>query len=188
MTHKILIAGFGGQGVMLMGELLSYAAFLQEKNPLLLPEYGGEQRGGTSNCSVIISDDMIGSPSVKSYDTVVLMNTPSYVKFSTSIKNTGTILTNYPLVNVEECPNYAAKILKIPADRIADEMHAKRISNMIMLGALAAISNCVDKKFVQDAITVKLGQKKPELLAANLEALDKGYELSINLNLKEKDF
>lgn len=178
MDHRILIAGFGGQGVMLMGQLLSYGAFLEKREVVFLPTYGGEQRGGTANCSVIVSDEPIGSPNVRSYDTVVVMNQPSFVKYGGSVKPSGTLLCNSSLVSITQ-EETKASLLEIPAVSVAEELGSPKAANMILLGALTGICGMVALESVAQAVEEKLG-KRPELLEINKRGLHYGYEMARN--------
>lgn len=183
MEHKILIAGFGGQGVLLMGQLLCHGAFAERKKVLMLPSYGGQQRGGTSNCTVIISDEDIGSPSVRHYDTIVAMNEPSYKLFRKSLKSGGHILVNSSLVKVTRAMDENA--VSVPISELSREAGSEKTANIVMLGALAAECGMVGKAFVQEAVKQLLGKKKPDMLGCNLDALDAGYSVIEKTHGKE---
>lgn len=176
MEHKILIAGFGGQGVMLMGQLLCLGAFLERKKVLMLPAYGGEQRGGTSNCTIIISDEDIGSPSVRRYDTIAAMNQPSFNTFHGFLREGGQILTNKSMVELPEEDGRTTAV-EIPILETAARLGSERAANMVMLGALTAACGMVGKAFVQQAVVSELGKKRPDMIELNLAALDAGYSI-----------
>jgi 2-oxoglutarate ferredoxin oxidoreductase subunit gamma len=134
-TFEILFAGFGGQGILSMGKFLAYAGMEEEKNVSWLPSYGPEMRGGTANCSVIVSDEGVGSPVVTSPDILVVMNRPSLDKFEATIKPGGILIMDSDLVNREPYRE-DIKVIKIPAQTTAAELGSRTIANMVLLGAL----------------------------------------------------
>lgn len=175
MERRILIAGFGGQGVMLMGQLMGYAACYEEKEVVFLPTYGAEQRGGTANCTVIISDQPIGSVSVKKFDIVVAMNEPSFVQFKDSLKPDGVLIVNSDFVSsVQE----GCRQISVPAGHLAQNIGSRRTANMVMLGVLAKVSGEITTEALQKAVQKKLA-KKPEMLELNRKAIECGFGYAV---------
>lgn len=169
MENSLLIAGFGGQGVVLIGQLLGYAASSAGKNATYYPSYGAEQRGGTANCTVIISDEEIGSPVVSRLDTVIVMNEPSLVRFEEWVKPGGTIIVNSSLVN-RKVYRTDIKVVSVPANDIAGELGSDKIANMVVLGTYLAVSKALSVETVVNTMKAKLA-RKPELLPLNEAAV-----------------
>lgn len=178
MIHEMLIAGFGGQGVMLMGQILVSAGILEGKNVSWIPSYGAEMRGGTANCSVIISDKKIGSPLVTKPGLLVAMNAPSLVKFENLVRPGGTILINSSLIDREPTRGDVT-VYKIPANAIAEELNNSKIANMVMLGAVVAAGKPVGKSLLSAAFK-KMFEKKfagnSEIFKLNEQAIEKGFQ------------
>ncbi len=175
MLIKTIIAGFGGQGVMSMGLSLTQAAMLEDKNTTYLPSYGAEVRGGTANCTVVISDDEIASPVASSPEFVIAMNQPSVVRFQNQIQSGGLFFINSSLVETE-ISRGDINVVSVPANSIAEELGSPRSANMVMLGAFIKKSGLVSFDSIIDALKATLG-KKQKLLAINEEALKAGYDL-----------
>lgn len=176
MTHEIIMAGFGGQGVMLMGQLLTYAGMLEQKHVSWIPSYGPEMRGGTANCSVIISDEPVGAPIVTEPTTVVAMNLPSLDKFEPALIPGGNLIINSSLVN--RGPNRTdIKAYQVPSNDIAAELGNVKVANMVILGAIIAATGAVGYDSIMQAFG-KMFAKKPELLAINEQAIRRGAELA----------
>jgi 2-oxoglutarate ferredoxin oxidoreductase subunit gamma len=174
MTHEIVLAGFGGQGVMLMGQLLTYAGMLENKNVSWIPSYGPEMRGGTANCSVIISDEPIGAPIVTEPTTVVAMNLPSLDKFEAQLKKGGTLIINSSLIE-RGAKRSDVSTYQIPSNDIANELGNAKVANMVVLGAIIAATGAVSQESVLKAFA-KMFAKKPGLLAINEKAINRGGE------------
>lgn len=175
MLIKALIAGFGGQGVLSMGLNLAEAAMLEGRNVTYLPAYGAEVRGGTANCTVAISDDEIASPVASSPEFVIAMNQPSAVKFQHHIQSGGLFFLNSSLVEAEIMRG-DIEIVRVPANRIAEELGNPRAANMIMLGAFARKSGLVRMESMKAALRQTLSAKK-KLIEINEKALEAGYNL-----------
>ncbi|SDL31177.1 2-oxoacid:acceptor oxidoreductase family protein [Natronincola ferrireducens] len=173
-TEKIIMAGFGGQGVMSMGQLLTYSGMLEDKHVSWLPSYGPEMRGGTANCSVIVSDSLIGSPIITQDATaVIVMNLPSLIKFEKNLKSGGKLLINSSLI--ERKPDREdLEIYYIPANEIANEIGNARVANMVMLGAYLELTKIVDVNSVVEAFKKVYGSDKEHLIPLNQEALERG--------------
>ena len=142
METRIYIAGTGGQGVMLIGKSFAYGAFYQEKNVLFVPSYGGEQRGGASNCAIMLSDGRIGAPCVKKYDIVVYMNQGTYETYSDAVNQRGTAILNTSMVYSER--DDGVRKVRVNATEEAEAMGSAKVANMVMLGALAGTQKVVE--------------------------------------------
>jgi 2-oxoglutarate ferredoxin oxidoreductase subunit gamma len=172
---KTLFAGFGGQGVMSMGLSLAEAAMLEGKNVTYLPAYGAEVRGGTANCTVVVSDDEIASPVASSPEFVVAMNQPSAVKFQHHIQSGGLFFLNSSLVEADIIRG-DIEIVRVAANKIAEDLGSPKSANMIMLGAFIKKSGLVEMKSVMESLKRILSTKK-KLIEINEKALSAGYNL-----------
>lgn len=173
-TEKIIMAGFGGQGVMSMGQLLTYAGMIENKQVSWLPSYGPEMRGGTANCSVIVSDNLIGSPIItQDATTVIVMNLPSLLKFQNNLQTNGRILVNSSLIE-KETDREDVEAYYIPANDIANEIGNQRVANMVMLGAFLELTNLVSVDSIVEAFKKVYGPGKEHLIPLNREALERG--------------
>ncbi|MBM4446260.1 MAG: 2-oxoacid:ferredoxin oxidoreductase subunit gamma [Chloroflexi bacterium] len=175
MLIKTVIAGFGGQGVMSMGLNLAQAAMLEGKNVTYLPSYGAEVRGGTANCTVVISDDEIASPVASSPEFIIAMNQPSAVRFQNQIQSGGLFFINSSLVE-SAISRGDINIVRVPANSIAEELGNPKAANMVMLGAFTKRSSLVSLSSVIETLKDILGMKQ-KLLAINEKALRAGYGL-----------
>ena len=178
MIDKIILSGFGGQGVMFIGKVLAYAAMEGDLEVCWIPSYGPEMRGGTANCSVIISDEEIHSPVIELADAAIVLNQPSYEKFLPRIKPGGVLVLNSSIVENNKARN-DMQIISIPATEIANEMGKPALANMVCLGALVTKLKLLNIDSLQKAMDAVVGKKKPELYEANIEAIKKGMERSI---------
>ncbi|VBB07899.1 pyruvate ferredoxin/flavodoxin oxidoreductase [Lucifera butyrica] len=179
MIHEMIMAGFGGQGVMLMGQLLTYAGMLENRNVSWIPSYGPEMRGGTANCSVIVSDEPIGAPVVSEPTTVVAMNLPSLDKFESSLRPGGILIINSSLID-RNAQRRDIQTFRVPANDIAAELGNNKVTNMVVLGALVAATGAVEQDSVLQAFA-KIFAKKPELKTINEQAIRRGVEHISNL-------
>jgi len=175
MLIKTVIAGFGGQGVMSIGLNLAQAAMLEGKNVTYLPSYGAEVRGGTANCTVVISDDEIASPVASSPEFIIAMNQPSAVRFQNQIQSGGLFFINSSLVE-SAISRGDINIISVPANGIAEELGNPKAANMVMLGAFTRRSSLVSLSSVIKTLKDILGTKQ-KLLAINEKALRAGYGL-----------
>lgn len=174
MTHQIIIAGFGGQGVMTMGQLLTYAGMLEGKEVSWLPSYGPEMRGGTANCHVIITDEgAVGSPIVTEATAVMVMNRPSLAKFEPQLRPEGLLIINASLIT-DKPKRDDIDVLYVPANGIADELGDTRIANMVMLGAYLEKTGAVGMDAVEKALHKAFGENKAHLIPVNMKALKRG--------------
>ena len=175
MTEEIIIAGFGGQGVLSMGLNVAQAAMIEGKNVTYLPAYGAEVRGGTANCTVAISDEEIASPVASSPEFVVAMNQPSLIRFQNQIESGGVVFINSSLIEAE-ITRGDVEIVKVAANKIAEELGSPRSANMVMLGAFTKRSNLVSINTVVKVLRSTM-ESKGKLFALNKKALLTGYEL-----------
>ncbi len=176
MLHEILIAGFGGQGVMSMGMLLAYAGMTEGLKTSWMPSYGPEMRGGTANCSVVIASDAIGSPLVTEPSGLVVMNLPSLEKFERKVKPGGLMVINSSLVK-KKASRDDIEVLYVPANDIADELGNPRVANMVALGAFVAKLRPVKLDSVKASLKKVLPERRHDLIPLNERALDRGAGL-----------
>jgi 2-oxoglutarate ferredoxin oxidoreductase subunit gamma len=174
MTNKIICAGFGGQGLMSLGMLLTYAGMLENKEVSWCPSYGAEMRGGTANCSVVISDVQVGSPVISNDATVVVaMNLPSLLKFEDSLLPGAKIFINSSLIE-RKTSRTDIDAYYIPANDIAGELGNLKIANMVMLGALLKVLPIVKTESILLAFPKVFGENKAKFVPMNKEAIEKG--------------
>lgn len=173
-TEKIIMAGFGGQGVMSMGQLLTYAGMIEEKQVSWLPAYGPEMRGGTANCSVIVSDSMVGSPIItKDATCAIVMNLPSMLKFENNLVPGGKLLINSSLVDREPSRS-DIEVHKVAANEIAAKVGNPKVANMVMLGAYLALTGVVSTESVVETLKKVYGAGKEHFIPLNQKALEEG--------------
>ncbi|MBN1302366.1 MAG: 2-oxoacid:acceptor oxidoreductase family protein [Melioribacteraceae bacterium] len=176
MTEEIIIAGFGGQGVLSMGMILCYAGMMENKEVSWMPSYGPEMRGGTANCITIISDSKISSPIISRFDTVIALNQPSVDKFENSVKPGGLII--YESTNVINPPTRNdIQIIGIAASSEAAKMKNTKILNMIMLGAFLKKKPIIGMDNILKGLKQVLPERYHNLIPLNEEAIKKGSEL-----------
>jgi len=173
MYQGIRISGFGGQGVISAGILLAYAGMVENKSVSWFPAYGAEMRGGTANCSVVVSDEDVASPVVSQPDTVIIMNEPSLSKFEPVLKAGGLMIINSSLVNSRPTRK-DIKVVCVPCNQLAEELGNTRIANLIALGAFAHHTGAVKIDSIGHAMKKVFKRAKPEMLALNMKALERG--------------
>ena len=173
MEHRLVFAGFGGQGVLSMGMLIAYSGMMEDKQVSWLPSYGPEMRGGTANCSVIISDGLIGSPIVTAPDVLVAMNLPSLDKFERAVKPGGTIYVDSSLT-ARKVERTDVTAVYIPATRLASENALPNLANMVMMGKVLAGE---DKKLIEKALVQAVSAKRGDMIELNMRAFSKGESL-----------
>jgi 2-oxoglutarate ferredoxin oxidoreductase subunit gamma len=176
MYLDVMIAGFGGQGVLVAGKLLAYAGMLEGKHVTWFPSYGAEIRGGTANCTVIISDEEIGSPVVRNPSAMVIFNEASFKKFETRIKQGGQLFLNTSLVHATPSRSDISRI-DIKANDIAENLGDIRIANMVMLGALLKKTGVVALDSVLAALEQVLSARRHSLIPLNEKALRRGADV-----------
>ena len=175
MQQEVIIAGFGGQGVLFAGQLLSYTALDEGKEVTWIPSYGPEMRGGTANCTVVISDEEIGSPFVNNPTAVLAMNLPSLEKFEGQVEKGGVLVVNTSMVN-RGVERDDIKVVSIPANEIAQEIGSERAVNMVMIGALLGNLDLLSVDAVVTALENHLPERHKKFLPVNKEALRRGSE------------
>jgi 2-oxoglutarate ferredoxin oxidoreductase subunit gamma len=177
MQTEIILAGFGGQGILFAGQLLAYAAMDAGMEVTWIPSYGPEMRGGTANCTVIISDEEIGSPTVRNPKAALVFNLPSFDKYEPLVVEGGVLIANRSLVD----RNFERKDLKtvmIPANELAEELGDKRLTNMVMVGAMLAKLPVLSIEAVEKALDDHMPARHKHLLKSNYRALRKGLEFA----------
>jgi len=173
MQQEVIIAGFGGQGVLFAGQLLAYTAMDLGKDVTWIPSYGPEMRGGTANCTVVISDQEIGSPFVMNPTAVLAMNLPSLDKYEDLVKTGGVLVVNTSMVN-RKVDREDITVVSIPANDIAEALGSKRAVNMVMLGALLGNLDILPLEALEASLEAHLPERHKKFLAGNLEALRQG--------------
>ena len=176
LLEQNLFAGFGGQGTLLMGELLAQAGMIEGKYVSWLPSYGPEMRGGTANCSVVVSDSPIASPVITQASCVVAMNRPSLDKFEQIIRPGGLLIINSSLIDVKATRS-DIDVCYIPANDMAGELGNAQVANMVVLGAFLEKRPLVEVETILDALRQRLGERRAHLVAINQTALDAGAEI-----------
>lgn len=174
MECKILIAGTGGQGILLAGKLLALAGLMEQREVTWFPAYGAEMRSGVAHCSVIISDQFIGSPITKTFDALVAMSPQSCAAFLPHVSPGGVVIVDADLVPAAP-GRKDITMLSIPALRLAAEMGSQRTANILLAGALAGKTGCASLPALQEALASLGAHLNPDLLRLNKTVLDKGY-------------
>jgi 2-oxoglutarate ferredoxin oxidoreductase subunit gamma len=175
MLVSTVISGFGGQGVLSMGTTLATAAMLEGKHVTYFPAYGVEVRGGTANCTVVVSDEEIASPVASEPEFVVAMNQPSFARFQSILQAGGLLCANSSLVNTRSARS-DIEILPIPTSELAGRLGTLKVANMVMLGALVRASSMISYDTMVRNLESILGEGKAKLIKLNKEALALGYE------------
>jgi len=173
MDAKLVIAGFGGQGVMAMGKLLTYAGMIEDKEVAWLPSYGPEMRGGTANCNVVISSEPVASPVVTEATAALIMNKPSLDKFEDDIIPGGQLFINSSLID-QKASRSDIEVYYVAANEIANEIGNARVANMVMLGAYLEKSKAVKDDSILTAFLKVFGENKAKLIPINEKALEAG--------------
>lgn len=175
MLEQIIVAGFGGQGVLSLGKMLAEAGMEEGKNVTWLPSYGPEMRGGTSNCSVIISDEWIGAPNITQANAVIVMNLPSMDKFEPYVAPGAHLFINSSIID-RKAVRDDIHVHYIPANDIAESLGTVRAANMVMMGAYLAVSPVVDTETVIGQLKLVFGEKKAHLIPMNRKAIEAGAQ------------
>ena len=175
MQKEIIIAGFGGQGVLFGGQVLTYAAMDAGKEVTWIPSYGPEMRGGTANCTVVIADDEIGSPLVKNPPLVIALNLPSFDKYESTLASGGTLIVNKSMVDHNQRRD-DIHVIFVPCNEIAEELGDKKLMNMVAIGALLTALPEVTITDIEKALEGHLPARHKHLLPKNYEALRRGFE------------
>lgn len=176
MSHEIIMAGFGGQGIMFSGKLVTVAGMIDGKEVSWLPSYGPEMRGGTANCHVIVSDEPVGSPIVVEPTTLIAMNRPSLDKFEDSIIEGGLLLLDSSLVD-RKSNRTDINVFEVPATQMASDMGFGNLANMILIGKWLKESQAMSFDMIKQALNKVVSAKRQNLIEINIKALEKGYNL-----------
>ncbi len=175
MTTKTIMAGFGGQGVVLMGTLLAHGAMVEGKHTTFFPSYGAEMRGGTANCSVVVSDREIASPIVNQPDCVVAMNIASLNKFESRVRPGGIIFVNSSLIDRRVERDDVTEI-RVPANEVAESLGDVRAANMVMLGGIVKKTGVVNLETLGESLEKVLSERAMGLIDLDRQALKRGFE------------
>lgn len=184
MTEEIIIAGFGGQGVLSMGKILAYSGIMQEQEVSWMPSYGPEMRGGTANVTVILSDDRVSSPVLHSYDTAIILNQQSLDKFEETVKPGGLLL--YDPNGITRHPKREdIRIFKVEAAAEAAAMKSPKTFNMIVLGAYLKVNPIVELENVLKGLEKSLPERHHHMIPANEKAIHRGLEIVKEAKLQD---
>jgi 2-oxoglutarate ferredoxin oxidoreductase subunit gamma len=175
MQTEVFLAGFGGQGVMFAGQVLSYAAMDIGKEVTWIPSYGPEMRGGTANCTVVIADEEIGSPLVQNPPAVIIMNLPSLDKYESTVKPGGVLVVNSSMVD-RDVTRSDITWVSIPCNEIAEEAGDRRMANIVATGALLALLPVLTLEDIEAALNAHMPGRHRNLLPKNIDALKRGAE------------
>jgi len=176
-AHEIIFAGFGGQGILSMGQIIAYSAMIEEKEVSWMPSYGPEMRGGTANCIVIVSDSRISSPIISTFDSAIVLNQPSLDKFESAVKPGGLLMYEESAI-ISPPTRTDIEILCIPANEEALKLNLKRAANMILVGAFLEKRPLVKTENILTALKKVLPERHHHLIPINKDALLKGKELA----------
>ncbi|MGA8262891.1 MAG: 2-oxoacid:acceptor oxidoreductase family protein [Ignavibacteriaceae bacterium] len=176
-AHEIIFAGFGGQGILSMGQIIAYSAMIEEKEVSWMPSYGPEMRGGTANCIVIVSDSRISSPIVSAFDSAIVLNQPSMDKFENAVKPGGLLMYEESAI-INPPTRTDIEILSIPANEEAIKLNLKKAANMILVGAFLEKRPLVKIENILAALKKVLPERHHHLIPINKDALTKGKELA----------
>ena len=168
-THKLFLAGSGGQGILLMGQMITYAAMLEDKASTYFPSYGPEMRGGTANCTVVVSDKPVSCPLIYEADALVVMNLPSLIKFEPMVKPGGVILINTSIID-QPATREDITVKNIPVNKIALELGNEKVANMVMLGALVRATGVVSESAIEQVMKKTFTGSKAKLIDLNMKA------------------
>ena len=178
MRHDVFIAGYGGQGVLLAGNLISYAAIHEGKHVSFLPAYGVEKRGGSAMCTVVFADGDTGSPVVGHPSVSILLNQLSFDKYSSKVKSGGICIVNSSLVESEDLVLAGVKLVRVPMNQIALDLGDVRMVNMVACGAYAVVTGALGRGSLEDALKKALPERNHVLIPANIKAIAAGAEMA----------
>ena len=170
-VYKMFFAGSGGQGVLLMGQMVTHAAMIDDLSSTFFPSYGPEMRGGTANCTVVVSDKTVSCPLIYEADYVVAMNLPSLIKFEPLIKPGGIMLLNKSMID-QKAKRTDITVHEVAANELAGDLGNARVANMIMLGAFVRATKVVSEAAVEKVIDLTIGSKKAEMRDLNMKAFE----------------
>ena len=176
MRNSVIMAGFGGQGILLIGNMLAYAALEEGKHVTYMPSYGVEMRGGTANCTVVTSDEPIGSPIVGKPESVIVMNLPSLKKFESWIKPGGNLFFNTSLISPDQQTRRDITVYPVTANDLATEMGNARLANMILIGAYAETTGVVSQTSLISSLSKVISERNARFIPQNVEAIKLGAQ------------
>lgn len=184
MEIRIIIAGSGGQGILFLGKLIAYAGMLEDKEVTWFPSYGAEMRGGTANCTVIVSDEMIGSPVIRNPDILIAMNEASYNRFAERLLPNGMLIYDSSLINIKNTRD-RLKTIGVPATEVSASLRNTKAANMVMTGALVGFTNILSIDSVIHALDEITPSHRKESVNINRELIKRGYDLVVNKHDKK---
>ena len=179
--QTLVIAGFGGQGVLVIGNILAYAAMREGKHVTFLPIYGVEMRGGTANCTIVISSKQIGSPIVEKPHSAIVMNLPSLIKYEPKVLPKGLILINSSLIEPGKASRQDVDLFPIPVNDLAVEMGNPKLANMVALGAFVEKTKWVEMASLFESLGKVLDERYHSLIPSNRKAIQRGAEFTQSL-------
>ncbi|MGA3084609.1 MAG: 2-oxoacid:acceptor oxidoreductase family protein [Thermodesulfobacteriota bacterium] len=174
MYFDVIFAGFGGQGVLLLGNLLTYAAMEEGRHVTYMPVYGVEMRGGTANCTVVISDEEIGSPVIHHPITAVIMNKPSLLRYGPMVQPGGWLFVNSSLIDIQDFEKPEAKMILVPTIELAAKVGDQRLANMAMMGAMIEETKAISQEAVVKAFKRVMDKRYHKMIPINTAALEEG--------------
>jgi 2-oxoglutarate ferredoxin oxidoreductase subunit gamma len=174
VNTNVIMAGFGGQGILLIGNLLSYAAMEEGRRVTYFPAYGVEMRGGTANCTVVVSDEEIGSPVVGRPAALIAMNGPSLERFRSALEEGGTLVLNRSLADPAKVDRGDARVLAVSANEIARDIGSPQLAAMVALGAYAGLTGVVQVESLVRAMPKVISKRNERFIPLNVEAIQRG--------------
>ncbi|RMG58663.1 MAG: 2-oxoacid:ferredoxin oxidoreductase subunit gamma [Deltaproteobacteria bacterium] len=180
MYYDVIMAGFGGQGILMIGNVLSIAAIGEKKNVTYFPVYGVEMRGGTANCTVIVSDEEIGSPIVGNPMSLIAMNGPSLEKFLPTVKRGGVVVVNTSLIGNGKVERDDVEVVEVPANDVAEKVGSQQLASMVALGAFVEKTKIVSLDSVISALPKVISKRYEKLIPLNIQAIKEGSSLVRN--------
>ena len=183
MQHEIIISGFGGQGALFAGQLIAYAALAEGRHVTWIPSYGPEMRGGTANCTVIVSDDEIGSPLVRRQSAAIVLNPPSFDRYEPLVQSGGVLLSNASLISTVS-RRTDLRALALPANEIAAELGAAQMANVVLVGALVAATGVVKLETLDQVLEEHVSARHRDKLELNKLALRRGAALAAEASIQ----
>lgn len=175
MLQSVVIAGFGGQGILFAGQVLAYAGMFEGREVVWMPSYGPEMRGGTANCTVVVSAERIRSPLVPSPLGLIAMNRPSFERFEPMVRSGGVLVVNSTLVDAKS-PRSDIRVVEVPANQIAEDLGSARVANLAALGAYVAATGVVTVESILRGIDKMVPAERAHLRDLNTAAFQRGYD------------
>ncbi len=175
MLEHVIIAGFGGQGILFAGQVLAYAGMYDGNEVVWMPSYGPEMRGGTANCTVVVSSDRIRSPLVPNPLGVIAMNRPSFDRFESAVRPGGVLIVNSSLIDAK-ASRTDIRVFEVPANHIAEELESARVANLVALGAYVAATSAASRESILRGIDKIVPEGRAPLRALNATAFQRGYD------------